>query len=429
MKAQLPPDPDWRLCMSSRRPPRIVIVLAGVLPLVLALWGPVGARAAGAQTSCARGAREGVNPLDCCRLSAGTASTNVDCGGPATHFIFSTEPGGANTNAPLNPQPVVEAVDDQNNVDTFYDQVVTLSIGSNPGGGTLGGTVAVTAVAGVATYTDLSINQPGVGYTLLANGPDPTRGVQAASLTQAESTPFDITQTGPAPASCDSIYAVTDGNTNSRFFKVGVSAPNALTTLGGVHLGTNFEGIEVDPQDGSVYATTATSNKHGQKGMFFQVDGLTGALTPLFSTGFKDVEGLAFAPDDTLYAWVDGKGLITIDIGLAQATLVLPSRRHFEALAWSNSDHQGESLYLAKNRKLWTFDPFTNAFTLVASNLPGSVLGMDVNPADDLLLGVAKQQKILVWDPVTKTTIGSIATPGQKPIQSLAQSESCQING
>src|SRR5207302_1484321 len=43
---------------------------------------------------------------------------------------------------------------------------VTISIGSNPGGGTLSGTTSVSAVNGVATFSNLSIAKTGTGYTL-----------------------------------------------------------------------------------------------------------------------------------------------------------------------------------------------------------------------------------------------------------------------
>ena len=227
--------------------------------------------------------------------------------------------------------------------------------------------------------------------------------------------------------SCDTIYGVTDGDTNSHFFSVDGQAPNTLTPLGGVHAGTNFEGIEINPRDGSIYATTATSNKHGEKGFLYQVDDVTGALTPMFSTGFNDVEDLAYRPGRaTLWSWVDGKGLITIDVSSQSASLVTHSARHFEALAWNNA---GDLLYLAKVNKLWTWNPSTGAFKLVASNLPGPVLGLDVRPDGNLLLGVAKQAKILIWDPVTKTTVGNIPTPGFKPIMDLVESESCAQPG
>ena len=139
------------------------------------------------------------------------------------------QPGGAETGQPLSPQPVVEAVDDQNNVDGSYSQIVTLTIGNNPGGGTLSGNVAVAAIAGVATYTDLSIDQPGVGYTLVANGdaqptrvrrpargrpPSPRRAIRSTSRRRRD-----------RPARCDTIYGVVDANSNSRFFSVGSFSP------------------------------------------------------------------------------------------------------------------------------------------------------------------------------------------------------------
>jgi hypothetical protein len=47
---------------------------------------------------------------------------------------------------------------------------ITLSIGANPGGSTLSGTLTVTVVGGVATFADLSIDMAGSSYTLAANG-------------------------------------------------------------------------------------------------------------------------------------------------------------------------------------------------------------------------------------------------------------------
>ena len=45
---------------------------------------------------------------------------------------------------------------------------ITVAIGTNPGGGTLSGTTTVAAVSGVATFSTLSINAAGAGYTLNA---------------------------------------------------------------------------------------------------------------------------------------------------------------------------------------------------------------------------------------------------------------------
>src|SRR6266550_2163971 len=58
-------------------------------------------------------------------------------------------------------------------------------------GGTLSGTTSVNAVNGVATFSTLSINNAGNGYTLTAS---------ASGLTGATSTAFNITAPPPPPA-------------------------------------------------------------------------------------------------------------------------------------------------------------------------------------------------------------------------------------
>jgi len=63
---------------------------------------------------------------------------------------------------------------------------VTIAIGHNGGlilPGTLSGTKTVTVVNGVATFSDLSIDQAGNAYTLVAT---------VAGATNAESAPFNI---------------------------------------------------------------------------------------------------------------------------------------------------------------------------------------------------------------------------------------------
>jgi hypothetical protein len=63
--------------------------------------------------------------------------------------------------------------------------MVTLSLNAGGGGGTLRGTLMLTVNGGVATFSDLSIDQAGMGYTLHA-----TLG---GSLPAIDSNPFNIT--------------------------------------------------------------------------------------------------------------------------------------------------------------------------------------------------------------------------------------------
>src|SRR5207302_4453578 len=69
------------------------------------------------------------------------------------------------------------------NTVTSFSGTVTVTLAANPGGGTLAGHPTVTAVNGVATFADLSIDRVSTGYMLQATG---------AGLTTA-SVPFDVT--------------------------------------------------------------------------------------------------------------------------------------------------------------------------------------------------------------------------------------------
>ena len=75
----------------------------------------------------------------------------------------------------------VEVQDAYGNVLTAdaTDQV-TLAIAANAAGGTLGGTTTATAVAGVATFGNLSINEAGTGYTLAATSGKLAKATSAA---------------------------------------------------------------------------------------------------------------------------------------------------------------------------------------------------------------------------------------------------------
>jgi hypothetical protein len=63
----------------------------------------------------------------------------------------------------------VAAVTSAGAVDPSFNGPITLALGNNPGGGALGGTTTVTAKNGIATFTGLSLNKAGTGYTLVAS--------------------------------------------------------------------------------------------------------------------------------------------------------------------------------------------------------------------------------------------------------------------
>ena len=105
---------------------------------------------------------------------------------PPSHLAFTVQPSRTLPLMTIQPAVQVTVLDALGNPVTSYNGPVTIAIGHNGGllaPGTLSGTKTVNAVNGVATFSDLSIDQPGNGYTLVINGP---------TLTGAESAPFNI---------------------------------------------------------------------------------------------------------------------------------------------------------------------------------------------------------------------------------------------
>ena len=65
----------------------------------------------------------------------------------------------------------VEVLDGSGRLVTGSTAAVTVAIGSNPGSGSLAGTATVYARGGIASFSNLSIDKPGIGYTLTASSP------------------------------------------------------------------------------------------------------------------------------------------------------------------------------------------------------------------------------------------------------------------
>jgi hypothetical protein len=135
-------------------------------------------------------------------LDPGVVTTSVT-GSCKLHFlsgsstppveIGDTQVNGTLTDAPASSGgPVrVEVLDDSSSrrvVAAFgSSSPITMSIGANPGGGTLSGTLTRNASGGVASFGNLSIDKPGIGYTLHADGKDaggtPDPGIDQAGTT------------------------------------------------------------------------------------------------------------------------------------------------------------------------------------------------------------------------------------------------------
>lgn len=140
----------------------------------------------------------------------GSAAVTVTAPAVATQLVITQQPGGATLGNALSPQPVVQ-LRDANNQLVAGNSVVTASIAS--GSGTLQGTTSVTAVNGVASFTNLAIGGNAGTHSLR---------FAASGLVSATSSTFSIA-TAPTgggqnllsvnwgTATGNSVTAVTDG--------------------------------------------------------------------------------------------------------------------------------------------------------------------------------------------------------------------------
>jgi len=117
--------------------------------------------------------------LGACGSSAPTGTTSV-----ATKLAFTVQPGRAAAGTPIAPALQVAIQDASGNTVTSATTSVTVALGTNPSGASLFGTATVAAVNGVATFSSLSINNVGTGYTLTAS---------ASGLSEATSASFNVT--------------------------------------------------------------------------------------------------------------------------------------------------------------------------------------------------------------------------------------------
>src|SRR5262249_46758583 len=86
-------------------------------------------------------------------------------------LLFVQQPGDTTAGQAITPAVQVAIVDPSTGNPITFDNTdtVTVAIGNNPGSGTLSGTLTVTVSGGVATFSNLSIDKAGSGYTLAAS--------------------------------------------------------------------------------------------------------------------------------------------------------------------------------------------------------------------------------------------------------------------
>src|SRR5207249_8509019 len=106
------------------------------------------------------------------------------------HLAFTVEPSNAPAGAPITPAVQVTALDALGNTAQAFTGDVTVALGANPGSATLSGTTTIAAANGVATFTGLSLDKTGTGYTLTTAAP----GLTGATSNAVNVTPGAATQ-------------------------------------------------------------------------------------------------------------------------------------------------------------------------------------------------------------------------------------------
>jgi len=121
-------------------------------------------------------------------------------GGLPQKVIFEADPADNTISTAFAPAIRVAVQDVYGNTVPYAADSVTVLIATNPGGGALSGTTTVAASGGVATFDDLSIDEPGSGYALVAWAP---------GLVSAMTGTFDVIV--PPPGAFD-LVSPSDGD-------------------------------------------------------------------------------------------------------------------------------------------------------------------------------------------------------------------------
>ncbi len=215
-------------------------------------------------------------------LSAAATNSLTVRAAPASQVIVLDPIGNILSGAPFDIDIVL--VDSDGNIDQTFTGNVTLALANNPGSSTLGGTVIVSAVDGVATFSGLTINNSGIGYAFQAT---------SAGLTTGTSSPFNVsndqlvvTTQPPSTVAAGSgfglVVAAEDGSGD-----VDTSFHGAVTValdndLGGSGLDVMQE-FTVNAVNGVATFSNLTLDQAGDYVLSLTSDGLGGATTDLFS--------------------------------------------------------------------------------------------------------------------------------------------------
>jgi outer membrane protein assembly factor BamB len=269
-------------------------------------------------------------------LTSATSGTFNITLGAATKLAFVQGPTNAVAGAVISPAVTVAVEDANNNVITSDNtDVVNLAIGTNPAQGTLTGTTTVTVNQGVATFSNLSINNAGTGYTLTAT---------ASSYAPVTSAAFNITATS------SDWTAYLQGNDRTGF----ASTASGFNPTSVPNLQLTWQTADKGPNHG-VFSQPVTSNGLVYWGSF---DGYERATNTSGTLVWQTNLGTTSPPGctDPSEAGVVSTPTITTDVPVGGATSVLYI---------GGGDSKMYALNAATGTVLWSYDVGGNPDTFI----------------------------------------------------------------
>jgi outer membrane protein assembly factor BamB len=224
--------------------------------------------------------------------------------GPPAKLAFVQGPSSTVAGAAMSPAVKVAVEDANGNVETSDNATtVSLAIGTNPAGGTLSGGSAVTVASGVATFSGLSINNAGTGYTLTA--------ASTPSYTAATSAAFNITN-----ETSSGWTTYLQGNDRTGF-----TGDGGLNQTSAPNLSLAWQASDAGPAHG-VFSQPIVSNGMVYWGSF---DGYERATDTSGNPVWQTFLGTTSPPacTDPSSAGIVSSGTVTTDVPVGTATSVL----------------------------------------------------------------------------------------------------------
>jgi uncharacterized protein YjdB len=206
----------------------------------------------------------------------GAVSDGFDiAAGPAAQLAFVVQPcpAGCQTGVTLTPAPQVAVNDALGNTVTGSTATVILTLQGAAGATSLSGTTSVQAVAGVATFPDLTVSGPATGLTLRAES-GPIASAVSAAFDIFGTTPQLIFSTQPPPSAVAGVTLppVRVQLKDAQGGNLAVAGVPVTITLGpsGTIIGTltrstdangvaTFDDLMMDSRAGTGFTLTATA--------------------------------------------------------------------------------------------------------------------------------------------------------------------------